>query len=116
MPLAWKKNILTKVRFLLILVFSFFCGHFINESIRAYEGLTNKTESHWAGNIEDTCSLETKMLSLDEAEESLLKNLFKPVIIEFTICKGAIFSTTFIPEVYLGLNTPPPEQSNLFFS
>ena len=111
---VWKKKILIKVRFLLILLFSFICGHLINEGLRIYDLLTTKTESCLDICMEDNCSLETKILSIEEAEEHTIDNLFKPVIIEFFISNEAIFSASYVHDVYLGLNTPPPEQTGLF--
>lgn len=108
-----KKEITTKVYFLLILMFSFICRQFLNEGIRIYDLAAYESEQCLDISLEDSCSLETTSLSIDAAEECVMSNTFKPVITELTLCKEAISFTSNIHEVYLGLNTPPPEQSFL---
>lgn len=105
-----KKEISTKVCFLLILMFSFICRQFLNEGIRIYELAAHESEHCLDISLEDSCSLETTSLSTDAADECVISNMFKPIITELTLCKEAISFTSNIHEVYLGLNTPPPEQ------
>lgn len=108
-----KKEICTKVCVLLILMFSFICRQFLNEGIRIYDLAAHESEHCLDISLEDSCSLETTSLGTDAAEECIMSNMLKPVLIELTLCKEAISFTTNIHEVYLGLNTPPPEQSFL---
>jgi hypothetical protein len=110
---AFKKKITSKVYFLLILMFSFICRQFVTESIRIYELAMNKTEQCLDISLEDNCSLETQMSGIEESEACIVYDIFKPVMMEFTLCKEAIFITANVHEVYLGLNTPPPEQIRL---
>lgn len=110
---VWKKKITSKVHFLMILTLSFICGHLINEGFRIYDMLTTKTESCLDISIEDNCSTETKMFSIEEAEDCISHELFNPVVIEYALLTEAVSSTVNIHEVYLGLNTPPPEQKHL---
>lgn len=113
MTSVWKKKLTSKVNFLLLLLFSFVCGHLINEGFRIYDKLANKTDSCLDKSIEDNCSLETKMFGLEEAEEYPETNFFRPFMIEFTLCKEAISIASNVHYVYIGLNTPPPEQQRL---
>ncbi|GAB3524536.1 hypothetical protein [Emticicia fontis] len=94
-------------------MFSFICTQFVTEGIRIHELTANKTEQCLDISLEDSGSLEAKLFSLDEAEECFSAGLFKPVVIECTLNKEAMFFTSYVPEVYLGLNTPPPEQMRL---
>ncbi|RYU97676.1 hypothetical protein [Emticicia agri] len=111
--LVLKKKIALKVYFLLILMFCFICRQFISEGIRIYELAVNNTEQCLDISLEDNCSLETQVFGAEEVEACVGSNLFRPVMIEFTHSKEAIFSASNIHEVYLGLNTPPPEQMRL---
>ncbi|RFS16389.1 hypothetical protein D0T08_11930 [Emticicia sp. C21] len=108
-----KKKITSKAYFLLILMFSFICRQFVTEGFRIYELAMNKTEQCLDISLEDSCSLETQMSGIEEVEASIASHLSKPVMMEFTFCKEAIFTATNVHEVYLGLNTPPPEQMRL---
>lgn len=108
-----KKKITSKAYFLLILMFSFICRQFVNEGFRIYELAMNETEQCLDISMEDTCSLETQISGIEEVEASIASHLFKPTMMEFTFCKEAIFTTANVHEVYLGLNTPPPEQIHL---
>ena len=94
-------------------MFSFISRQFINEGFRIYELASSNAEQCLDISLEDSSSLETQMSGIEEAEATIASNLFKPTIAEFTHGKEAIFSATFVHEVYLGLNTPPPEQIRL---
>jgi hypothetical protein len=108
-----KKKLTSKVYFLLILMFSFICRQFIAEGIRIYELAMNKTEQCLDISLEDSGSLETQISGIEEVEACINSSLFKPVTIEFTLNNEAIFTASYVPKVYLGLNTPPPEQMRL---
>src|SRR6218665_3936702 len=108
-----KKKLTSKAYFLLILMFSFICTQFVTEGIRIHELTANKTEQCLDISLEDSGSLETHIFGIEEVEACINSSFFKPVMIEFTLSKEAIFFTSYVPEVYLGLNTPPPEQMRL---
>ncbi len=108
-----KKKMASKVNFLMILTFSFICGHLVNEGFRIYDLLTTKTESCLDISIEDSCSTEAKMFGIEEAEDCISYTLFNPYVAEYSLCVEPIPFASNIHEVYLGLNTPPPEQKHL---
>ncbi|MBA4850772.1 hypothetical protein [Emticicia sp. BO119] len=85
----------------------------MNEGFRIYELAINKTEQCVDISLEDNCSLETQMFGIEEADAYIASDFFKPVMMDFTLSKEAIFSASNVHEVYLGLNTPPPEQMRL---
>lgn len=108
-----KKKITLKVYFLLILMFSIVCTQFVNECVRIYELAAYNTEQYLDITLEDSCSLETHIYSAEEAEDCITCSLFKSETNGYVIRAKAIAITSHIHEVYLGLNTPPPEQMRL---
>ena len=109
-----KKKFINHLSLLLILLLSFVSGHLINEGFRLYDRLAHKMETPIDICLEDTSSLETKIFSLEEAVETIPDELFQSVTIGFIDNTPTISANLSLKEVWLGLNTPPPEQVNLF--
>lgn len=114
MSSVYKKKIVAQVHFLLLLMSLFICRQFVSDALRIYELTANESELCIDISIEDSCSLETNTYGVEEAEEYLDTNAFNPAVTEFTNGKEAFSLTTRVHDVYLGLNTPPPEQNTLF--
>ncbi|UTA67491.1 MULTISPECIES: hypothetical protein [Emticicia] len=111
---VFKKKTTTYVHFLLLLMFLFICRQFVSDAFRIYELTTNESELCLDISIEDSCSFETNFYGLEDADEYISSGFFNPVVAEHKPGKEAAFSASLVHEVYLGLNTPPPEQSDLF--
>jgi len=111
---VFKKKTAIQVHFLLLLMSLFIGRQFVSDAFRIYELTANESELCIDISIEDSCSLETNTYGIEEAEEYLDTNAFNPAVTELTSGKKAISLPSRVHDVYLGLNTPPPEQITLF--